>query len=79
MSKTNAPAYIVVDRIEGDMAVLSIGNDTYDIPLVALPEGISEGQSVRFELDADGPSRQRVADRLARLQAKANISDDFSL
>ena len=36
---------VVVDRIEGDLAVLEVGDNQVDWPLEALPEGVAEGDS----------------------------------
>jgi hypothetical protein len=58
---------IVVDRIEGDVAVLEIGGRRVDVPRAALPEGTKEGDRLAFarlpaEDDADAKAR------LARLK-----------
>jgi hypothetical protein len=42
---------IVIDRIEGEIAVLEIAGATYEIPTSALPEGAAEGAVLRLELD----------------------------
>jgi hypothetical protein len=34
---------VVIDRIEGDYAVLEAGDDMVDFPLAALPPGVKEG------------------------------------
>jgi hypothetical protein len=59
---------IVVDRIEGSMAVVEIDGRTLDVPLTELPEGVKEGDRLAFTLL--GPADTRAAeDRLARLKA----------
>jgi hypothetical protein len=59
---------IVVDRIEGDQAVLDVGGRTVDVPLAVLPEGVREGDRLTFVV---APADTSEADaRLARLRAK---------
>lgn len=67
---------IVVDRIEGDVAVLEVGGTTVDVPVAALPEGAREGSVLALTLqDSDSAD---MAARLERMQAKSNIGDDFT-
>ena len=65
----------VVDRIEGDTAVLLIGEEEtrLDIPLRLLPEGTREGShlTIAFELDKDSEEKKRqeissLFDKLSR-------------
>ena len=59
---------IVVDRIEGDVAVLEIAGRAVDVPLAELPAGVKEGDRLTFHL---APADLSEADaRLARLRAK---------
>ena len=60
---------IVIDRIEGDIAVVEIAGRCVDIPLTLLPDDSSEGGSLTFTrgcpvglLDAEA--------RLARLKSR---------
>ena len=39
---------IVVDRVEGEMAVLEVAGRRVDFPLVALPDGVREGDILEF-------------------------------
>ncbi len=39
---------IVVDRIEGDIAVLDADGRTYDVPVGQLPAGVEEGWALRL-------------------------------
>ena len=68
---------IVVDRIEGDVAVVEVDGQTVDLPLRLLPDGAREGSVVQLSLVA-APSDD-VRERLARMQSQSGISDDFSL
>jgi hypothetical protein len=38
----------VVDRIEGDYAVLVVGRNAIDWPVDLLPDGVTEGSTVRL-------------------------------
>jgi hydrogenase maturation factor len=39
----------VVDRFEGDIAVIEIGGETRDIPLKALPDNVQVGDIIIFD------------------------------
>lgn len=58
---------IVVDRIEGETAVLEIHGATVDIPVSALPEGAREGSVLGLTLDPDRQSAVEEQNR-ARLE-----------
>ena len=64
---------IVVDRIEGPMAVLEIDGDRYDIPASALPDGAGEGSVLRLSLDPDAQT-DVAAQARARLERLAKRS-----
>lgn len=59
---------IVVDRFEGDLAVLEIDGARVDVPRSALPEGTREGDTLSFQR-APGDTAAAEA-RLARLKAR---------
>lgn len=43
---------LTVDRFEGDYAICELENGEFvDIPLIALPEGITEGSKLLIEID----------------------------
>jgi hypothetical protein len=69
---------IVVDRIEGDIAVVELAGTTVDVPVALLPAGAGEGSVLTFSLAAAGTDASQTAARLAKLQAKSNIGDDFT-
>jgi hypothetical protein len=72
----------VIDRFEGELAVLLIGPErrVLDLPRAMLPAGAREGSYVTIELAGDqlqqialdeqatAAARQRVQDKLARLR-----------
>ncbi len=66
----------VIDRFEGDYAVVLFGDDEIkvDIPLILLPEGSKEGSwlNINFELDVEGEmkQRERIENKLERLKRK---------
>jgi hypothetical protein len=59
---------IVVDRIEGDEAVVEIAGRRIDVPLTELPPGVKEGDRLAFSIVA--PAESDAEARLARLRAK---------
>ncbi len=63
---------IVIDRFEGDRAVLEIAGALTDVPRDLLPEGAREGDVLRFVADPDATraALDDAAARLARLKAK---------
>ena len=67
---------IIIDRIEGDMAVLEIEGATYHVPASALPDGASEGSALRLTLEpATRASREAQAKaRLERLKKRGQSS-----
>lgn len=75
----------VIDRIEGDLAVLSYdgAESTFDIPASLLPEGAQEGASVHLSCDlitSDiSDTTEQVALRLQRLAGDTDPGGDFSL
>lgn len=62
-------ARIVVDRIEGDRAVLDLGSERVDLPLSALPTGLKEGDRLSITVEA-APALSAAEARLARLRAR---------
>jgi len=68
---------IVVDRIEGDVAVLEVGGRTVDVPASLLPEGAREGSELQLTMVAS--SGDDLKARLDRMQSSSGISDDFTL
>jgi len=66
----------VIDRFEGDYAVVLFGNDEIkvDIPKVLLPEGSKEGSwlNVSFELDIEETKsrEKRIQSKLDKLKKK---------
>lgn len=68
---------IVVDRIEGPVAVLEVAGQIIEVPVEVLPPGAAEGSVLGLHVESSAPSTVST-DRLARLQAESAIGDDFS-
>ena len=63
---------IVIDRFEGDLAVLECGGSTWNVPRAVLPPDASEGDVLGLVIDPDATraARDDAAARLARLKAR---------
>lgn len=66
---------VVVDRIEGDVAVLTVYEDDrvkFNLPVQYLPEGVGEGDHLQMGFAQDEDSREsarkRVEDLLKQLK-----------
>ena len=73
--KSGCTAKVVIDRIEGDVAVLVLYDDDrvkFNLPSQYLPEGISEGDHLQMSFSEDESSREseqkRVDDLLKELK-----------
>jgi hypothetical protein len=73
---------MVLDRIEGDRAVLLFGEERVELPASALPAGAREGDMLTFVLapDAKAAALAEAEARLARLRARSvQGPDSFDL
>ena len=63
---------IVLDRIEGDRAIVEIGGEMIEIPCSELPNGSKEGDILVFAVDTDavGNLKKDNEDRLKRLRER---------
>lgn len=82
MENTPKTESAVIDRFEGDMAVLLVGTAqrVIDVPRALLPPDAQAGQWLRVQLDGDhilqididrdatNAARQRIEEKLARLR-----------
>ncbi len=73
--KGESSTKVVIDRIEGDVAVLALYEDDrvkFNFPLQYLPEGVREGDHLQMGFAQDEPSREseqrRVEDLLKELK-----------
>ena len=72
----------VIDRFEGDFAVMLFGNKEIkaEIPRQLLPEGAKEGSwiNVSFDLDLEGTKKQeeKIQGLLEKLKRKGKVDND---
>jgi len=58
----------VIDRFEGDWAVIEFGRKTFNLPKIILPAGAKEGDVIDIEITIDRKataSRKESIDKLA--------------
>jgi DUF3006 family protein len=68
--KSASPARVIIDRIEGDLAVLVLYEDDrvrFNFPLRLLPEGACEGDHLRMTFAEDNASRESEKKRIGNL------------
>jgi hypothetical protein len=77
----------VVDRFEGEYAVLLIGDTSIQVRRTQLPKSVREGDYLQIELDGDAviqverdeqateEARQRIQDKLDRLRREEHLKD----
>lgn len=70
---------IVIDRIEGDRAVLEFDGELLDIPASALPPGAAEGALLKLVEEDSKDARAEARSRLDRLKARDSYPDDIKL
>lgn len=70
---------IVVDRIEGQRAVVEFDGEIIEIPLSCLPDGVGEGAALCFVAVEATDARREAEERLARLRASSPPGDEFDL
>lgn len=75
--KEKTSSKVVIDRIEGDLAVIVLFDDDsvkFNFPVSHLPEGVKEGDHLQMTFSVDKESRQsakqKVADLLSELTGK---------
>lgn len=69
---------IVVDRIEGERAVLEIEGEMVVIPARALPTGVGEGAMLVFAQADERAVREHAEARLARLRERGNPGEEIA-
>ena len=75
--KSDSSTKIIVDRIEGDLAVLVLYDDDnvkFNFPVSLLPEDVRDGDHLRMSFAKDEASKEtdkkRINDFLAELKSK---------
>ena len=78
---TAAPADMVIDRIEADLAVVELpGGEMLDLPLWMLPEAAKEGDVIRVKVSGSGAaSRMELAvDAAETARRKAAVNESLA-
>jgi hypothetical protein len=70
---------IVIDRLEGDIAVLEIQGQTWQIPRAVLPHGAQEGDVLELVKGSNAALKARAQDRQDRLSAQSKVPDEIDL
>jgi hypothetical protein len=69
----------VVDRVEGKLAVISLGEDEevqFELPLKYLPAGTVEGDHLRIRFEPAPESRERARKRVEELKEELTKGQD---
>jgi hypothetical protein len=69
---------MVIDRIEGEIAVIEHDGHTFDLPVSVLPDGSREGSELSLVLTPSDLTQDADA-RLARLRARDTNPDHIDL
>ncbi len=66
----------VVDRFEGERAVLLVGQEERQaiFPAANLPQGLSEGDYIRMKISYDAKTTKAAAEESARLLNELRVS-----
>ena len=74
----NSEALFIVDRIEGDFAVLFTedGEHGFDLPVSLLPEGVSDGWHLRATFTRDVEAEQKKIAELTERRRRLAADDD---
>ena len=70
---------MVIDRIEGEFAIIEFEGKTMDIPTCLLPKEAREGDRLQFVIERDDGQGQAAQERLARLQDQDQLPDHIDL
>lgn len=62
--------YLIIDRFEGDWAVLELAGTPFSVPRSVIPPGAKEGDVLRFSLDVDAASTKRRRESIRTLEAE---------
>jgi hypothetical protein len=75
--KASYSSKVIIDRIEGDLAVLVLYDDDgvkFNVPVALLPDGAKDGDHLAMSFAKDDASRdsekKRIENLLAELKAK---------
>ena len=75
--KANYSSKVIIDRIEGDLAVLVLSDDDgvkFNVPVALLPDGAKDGDHLEMSFVTDNASKEsekkRIDNLLAELKGK---------
>lgn len=75
--KANHSSKVIIDRIEGDLAVLVLSDDDgvkFNVPVALLPDGAKDGDHLKMSFVRDDASKEsekkRIENLLAELKGK---------
>ena len=71
------PLPLILDRVEGRVAVFEVGEDLVELPTAVLPPGAREGDA--FTLSPTRRSLRAARERIARLRARDTKPDEIDL
>lgn len=57
----------IIDRFEGQWAVIEYGDDVFNLPKKALPEGSKEGDVLDIEIKVDEDATRARKERIQRM------------
>ncbi len=74
------PSPLIVDRIEGDFALIEMGGAHFEIPLRALPISVKEGDIIQIQIGRkDTENMKKAMERLQRLSERDDENDIIDL
>ena len=76
MSSEGSTVVVTVDRVEGEYAVVVDGERQVDIPMVWLPDGVSEGAVLRLEFAPSPDDETALRERVEQLQRRLRGSTE---
>lgn len=71
--KPNYSSKVIIDRIEGDLAVLVLYDDDgvkFNMPIALLPDGAKDGDHLEMSFVADKASKENEKKRIDNLLAE---------
>lgn len=60
---------LIIDRFEGDLAIIEDGNKTFNLPRKLLPKGAREGSVILVRVSVDREATAARENRVRRLAA----------
>jgi hypothetical protein len=70
---------LIVDRIEGEIAIIECGNQRFELPIYALPSEIKEGDGLEIQISVTDQKQNEAEERLNRLKSKDSGDDIIDL